>query len=559
LTRPMIWLAGAATLALLAGGAFAQETQDRAALMAEHRGGTMVLVAQSSEGTLDPHINYTARYWQLYPFLYDGLVAFRQADGPASVELVPDLAEAMPEITNGGKTYTFKLREGIKFSNGKELSTDDVVATFRRIFKILGPTSGTFYNGIVGADACLAEPASCTLEGGVLGDAAARTVTINLVAPDAEFLYKIAVPHAVILPADTPTKDLGNTPAVGTGAYMIESYDPNTGINFVRNPEFEEWSAAAQPDGYPDRIEYRFGVTEEAAVTAVQNGQADWMYDPPPADRLTELGTTYADRVHLEELAAFWYAPMNVNLAPFDDARVRQAVNYAIDRDALVSVFGGPALAAPVCTILPPDFPGHEDRCDYTLDPGEVWSAPDVDKAKALVEESGTKGMKVTVVSDDTVSSRGVGAYLQSVLADLGYDASLQAISSDIQFTYIQNTNNNVQISVSQWYMDYPAASNFLNVLLSCASFHPGSDSSVNIAGFCDEEIDKRMQAAIDLGATDPDAANAEWAKIDQAIMEKAPLAPLFTPKKVNFLSERVGNAQFSKLFHFLIPQAWVQ
>jgi peptide/nickel transport system substrate-binding protein len=250
---------------------------------------------------------------------------------------------------------------------------------------------------------------------------------------------------------------------------------------------------------------------------------------------------------------------MNVNLAPFDDARVRQAVNYAIDRDALVSVFGGPALAAPVCTILPPDFPGHEDRCDYTLDPGEVWSAPDVDTAKALVEESGTKGMKVTVVSDDTVSSRGVGAYLQSVLADLGYDASLQAISSDIQFTYIQNTNNNVQISVSQWYMDYPAASNFLNVLLSCASFHPGSDSSVNIAGFCDEEIDKRMQAAIDLGATDPDAANAEWAKIDQAIMEKAPLAPLFTPKKVNFLSERVGNAQFSKLFHFLIPQAWVQ
>lgn len=165
----------------------------------------------------------------------------------------------------------------------------------------------------------------------------------------------------------------------------------------------------------------------------------------------------------------------------------------------------------------------------------------------------------MTVVSDDTVASRGVGAYLQSVLTDLGYDASLQAISADIQFTYIQNTNNDVQISVSQWYMDYPAASNFLNVLLSCASFHPGSDASVNMSGFCDPEIDTKMQAAIALGATDPAAANAEWAKIDQAIMEKAPIAPLFTPKKVNFLSERVGNAQFSKVYHFLLPQAWVQ
>lgn len=559
MNRLLKHLSGAAVLALVAAAAAPAAAQDRAELMKAHRGGTMKLVAQSSEGTIDPHINYTARYWQIFPFLYDGLVSFRQADGPASVELVPNLAEAMPTVSEDGRSYTFKLRQGIKFSNGKELSTDDVVASLQRIFKVLGPTSGTFYAGIVGADACLAAPADCTLEGGVVADKAAGTVTINLVAPDPELLYKLAVPHAVILPAETAMQDLGNTPAAGTGAYMIESYDPNTAIIFVRNPEFREWSVEAQPDGYPDRIEYAFGVTEEAAVTAIQNNQADWMYDTPPADRLNEIGTRFADQVHLEELAAFWYAPMNVNLAPFDDVRVRQAVNYAIDRDALVSVFGGPALAAPVCTVLPPDYPGHEDVCPYTVDPGAFWSAPDLEKAQALVEESGTKGQKVTVVADDTVASRGVGAYLQSVLTDLGYDASLQAISSDIQFTYIQNTNNDVQISVSQWYMDYPAASNFLNILLSCASFHPGSDASVNISGFCDEGLEKRMQDAMALGATDPEAANAEWAKIDQAMMEAAPIAPLFTPKKVNFVSERVGNAQFSKLFHFLIPQAWVQ
>ena len=112
---------------------------------------------------------------------------------------------------------------------------------------------------------------------------------------------------------------------------------------------------------------------------------------------------------------------------------------------------------------------------------------------------------------------------------------------------------------MSQWYQDYPAASNFLNVLLSCASFHPGADSSVNIAGFCDKAIDARMQAAMVQAVTDPDGANAEWAKIDQAIMELAPVAPLFTPKHVDFLSKRVGNFVFSNQFQWIMSQAWVQ
>jgi peptide/nickel transport system substrate-binding protein len=224
-----------------------------------------------------------------------------------------------------------------------------------------------------------------------------------------------------------------------------------------------------------------------------------------------------------------------------------------------VGVFGGPVLAQPVCTILPPGFPGHEDHCDYTQSPGTTWTAPDMDKARALVEESGTAGQEVTVVVEDTAVSREIGTYLQSVLTDLGYNASVNAISANIHFTYIQNTNNEVQISVSQWYQDYPAASNFLNVLLSCASFNPGSDSSVNIAGYCNPDLDARMQAAMELAVTDPEAANAEWASIDQAFMTEAPMAPLFTPKHIDFLSSRVGNFMFSNQFQWQMPQSWVQ
>lgn len=531
---------------------------DRAADMAAHRGGTLRLVTVAAEGTIDPHINYTLKNWQVYQLVYDGLVNFSRAAGPKAFDLVPGLAEEIPTPTDDGKTWTFKIRQGIKFSNGKDLTVDDVVASFSRIFKVSGPTAGTFYVGIEGAEACLKAPADCKLSG-VTGDAAAGTVTIKLTAPDAEFLYKLAVPHAAILPADAPPKDVGTEPIPGTGAYMIASYNPNERMKLVRNPHFKQWSEMAQPEGFVDEIDYDFGLTEEAAITAIQNGQADWLFDPPPADRLPELGTTYANQVNVNPLMAFWYAPMNTNLAPFNDKRVRQALNYAIDRDAIVGLFGGPVLAQPVCQILPPNMPGHEPFCQYTVDPGESWSAPDIDKAKALVEESGTAGQEVTIVTEDTVVSKAIGTYLQSVLNDLGYVASVKPVSSNIQFTYIQNTNNKVQISISQWYQDYPQPSNFLNILLSCASFTPGSDSSINISGYCNKDLDARMQAAMAQAVTDPAGAYEEWKKIDQAFMEEAPMAPLFTPKRVDFVSSRVGNYMFSSQFYMILANLWVK
>ncbi len=182
---------------------------------------------------------------------------------------------------------------------------------------------------------------------------------------------------------------------------------------------------------------------------------------------------------------------MNTNIAPFDNVKARQALNYALDRDALVGLFGGEVLAQPTCQILPPDFPGHVDDCIYTSEPARM-GGPRHGQGQALVEESGTKGQKVTVIAEDNATSRGIGTYIQSVLTELGYDASMKAVSPNIHFTYIQNTNNNVQISVTQWYMDYPAASNFLNVLLSCSSFNKGSDSSINIAGYCNPDLDAR-------------------------------------------------------------------
>ena len=525
----------------------------------DHRGGVLRLSATQAFGTIDPQISYDTFVWQTLYVTQDQLVSFRKAEGVDGLALVPDLAEAMPEVRDGGRTYVFRLRQGIRFSDGRELGVDDVAATFRRMFRVSGPNVGSWYNIIVGADACLAHPAGCMLQGGVVADAAARSVTIHLTRPDAEFLQKIAMPFASILPADTPDHDLGTTPPAATGPYMIQSDSSVRGMVLVRNPYFRQWSADAQPDGYPDRIEFRYGLQTEAEISAVENGTLDWIADPPPLDRLAELGSGHPGLVHIHPMLGYYYLMMNTHLAPFDDVRARQAMAMAINRRVLVNLYGGPALGTPLCHLLPDGMPGSAPTCPFTKTPGRDWTAPDLARARALVTASGTQGMRVTLIASDRDVERSMGIYLQSVLQDIGYDARLHTISFNIRDPYMENTSNHVQIGLANWFMDYPAPSDFLQVLFSCAGFHPGSDASMNMSGFCDPAVDARMQQAMTAALTDPKQAAHLWEGIDRDVTARAPSTTLFQINYLDLVSARVGHFRFSPLFHMIFSQVWVQ
>ena len=546
--RRAMGLCAAVAAALFALAAPApSRAEDRAALMERHRGGTLRLLSRASAGTIDPQRNYTAQYWQVFAAVYDGLVAFRKAPGRAGGEIVPDLADAVPTAEDDGLTYRFRLRPGVRFSDGGPVRPSDAAASFRRIFRVLSPTAEGFYGAIAGADACLRAPETCALEG-VQADDAAGTVVIHLTRPDPEFLLKLALPHASVLPEHAPPRDAGTTPLPGTGPYAIASYDPGARMRLVRNPHFREWSADAQPDGFPDEVHYDFGFEDVAEVTMVQRGQADWMFDTPPADRLGELGARHAGQVHLNPANAIWYVPMNVNLPPFDDVRVRRAVNLAIDRRAAVKLFGGGALAAPLCQVLPPGLPGHEPHCPYERD---------LERARALVADAGATGRSVTLITDDSAVQRALGTLLQDALRDIGLDARTRALSASVQFTYIQNSANRVGISLTSWYADYPSPNVLLGLLFGCATFRPESDSSPNISGFCDPALDARMRAA--LHAPDPAEAARLWAAVDRAVTDAAPAAVLFTPRYIDFVSARVGRFLYHDQFHWLFTHSWVR
>ena len=409
------------------------------------KGGTLTILAHTNFGVADPAQNYTVEEWQLLIDTHDGLVQFKRVGGSEGTQLVPDLAESIPHPTDGGKTYTFQIRKGIKFSDGTTMKPSDFVTTFERQFTVPGPTS--FYAGIVGADKCKAS--SCDLSQGVVADDNAYTLTIHLTAPDPEFLFKLALPFAYVVPGNTTPKLTGNNVPPGTGPYMWQSYDPNNEAVLVRNPNFKVWNPDAQPDGYPDQIVEKYGLPITDEVTQVENGSADVVFagDVIPADRLTEIGTQYADQTHVNPLTANVYFALNTAKPPFNNVKARQAINYAADREAYVKIGGGSSLAVATCQILPPNFPGYVQYCPYTADPAAngagPWTDPDIAKAKQLVQESGTAGMKVIVSGTADEFGSAIAGQMVSDLNKIGYQAGTKLLAAPIQAAYVANSKNN--------------------------------------------------------------------------------------------------------------------
>ena len=217
-----------------------------------HRGGTLRVVAPLDVNEIDPAKAYDGTVWNLLSVTNDGLVGFKRAGGGAGTQLVPNLATSVPTPTDGGKTYTFHLRKGIRFSNGSTVTASDVRSTFERLFKG-GTPRPDYYALIRGGSACIENPKTCDLSEGIVTDDKTGTVTFNLTAPHAEFLHRLAIPFGSILPSGTPT-NTGKHPVPATGPYVIETATPNAWC-WSATRYFHVWDASARPERLrrPDR------------------------------------------------------------------------------------------------------------------------------------------------------------------------------------------------------------------------------------------------------------------------------------------------------------------
>jgi peptide/nickel transport system substrate-binding protein len=388
-------------------------------------------------------------------------------------------------------------------------------------------------------------------------DPASNTVTFHLTAPDPDLLHKLTLPAAFAVPAGTPLKP--QLPLPATGPYMIASYDAKRGLRLVRNPRFHEWSAAAQPSGYPDEIVLRTVISTDARLHAVKRGTADVLHgafvDPSLG---SELRSQYASRLQANPLRLTLYVFLNTRLPPFDNVKARQAVSYAVDRNRMVELQGNDQLQ-PTCQVLPPNFEGYRRYCPYTIDPRSdgKYTGPDLVKARALVAASGKGGQTVTLWTRPNFSP--AAAYVVSVLQSLGYRARLKVYRRDDYFSTIADSRRKIQAGTNAWFADYLSASNFVYPLLTCASYRPHSTENPNLAEFCDPRIDAEIARARSLQTSDPQAASQLWSTVDRDIVDQAPWVAFANARWFDLVSRRVGNYQFNPQWLALFDQIWVK
>jgi YVTN family beta-propeller protein len=502
-----------------------------------HRGGTLTVVTQQRELVLDPARGVST--FLAFGLTNDGLTAFKRVGGQEGTQVVPDLATSLPLPTDAGRTYTFRLRKGVRYSTGRVVKAEDFRHAFERLFVLESPDT-YLYAAIAGADACLRSPARCDLSRGIVTDNRSGTVTFKLVRADADLPAKLALSPAVAVPTTTRRTDLGAPPA--TGPYLIASYAPRRQIRLVRNPRFREWSRSARPDGYPDEIVIKLDVSIADQIKAVSRGDADFTLDVGFSGETdtARLRARFGSRLHSNPGPLVVYTFLNRKLPPFDDPRVRRALNYAVDRNAVVRALGGPDRASTTCQVLPANYPGYEPRCPYERN---------LDQAKRLVAASGTQ--RVPVVVWTRASYERFFAPVLRALRTLGYTARLRVVDDvDYYDELYRAGSDRVQAGYVGWAAGLPSAAEFFQSLLGTV----GGTAQVS-----DPAVQGEIEKALDLQQTDPLAANEAWARVDRILVDRAYFVPLFNGRVIGFLSARAGNYQLHPYHLTLLDQLWVR
>jgi YVTN family beta-propeller protein len=527
---------------------------------ASHRGGTLRVLGEHVAlcKCVDPAFALPTPVQPL-DLVYDGLVAYRRVGGPAGSELVPDLARTLPRPTDDGRTYVFQFRPGVRFSDGRIVRPTDVRASFIRLFRLNPPVLFPVYSADLGR--CSAS-GPCDLSKRVVADDRTGTVTFHLPKADPEFLYKLALPIAYVVPAGSPPK-MARRPLPGTGPYRIAAFSADRSLTLERNRRFRVFAPDATPDGFPERIVITLGLSKARELEQVARGTADVATPPeplPPVLRRLEL--RYASQLHADPIGAVEYMFLNTHVPPFDDLDARRAVNEAVDRSRLVEILGGASSATPICQSLPPDFPGYRPYCPYgrATSPAGTSNPPDLNAARRLVTRSGTRGERVLVWAP--ADHAAPAAYFAGLLRRLGYRAEGHVVGSkgnDAYYGAIGAAQTKAQIGWAGWVRDYTSAADFLLPLYSCSGIVPGDPlSTTNYSRFCDPEVEQAIGAA----ERSQQARAAEayaWTAVDRRIVKRAPSVPYANDLQLTLLSRRTGNYQFNPQWGVLLDQLWVR
>ena len=334
------------------------------------QGGAITISQSTQPDAMDPALSYTVSGWEPMWLVYTPLLTYEHAEGREGAELIPGVAKALPTVSPDGRTYDLTLREGVTYSDGTPARASDFEHTIKRVLNLESGGSA-FYLPIEGAaEYVKAGTASADIPGIETDDKTGR-IKIRLTEPDGTFSNVLAMNFAGLVPGDTPFENLSSHPPPGIGPYKITESVPNRQFVMEKNDRF---ALPGIPAGNVQKITTVIYKSRPRQAQDVISGKLDYMSDPPPADLKPEIKARYSDRYEEHVTNSTYYLFLNVREPPFDKQKVREAVNYGVDKPALARIFAGEL--APGCSFLPPGMPGYDRALDVERVPGRCEQAP---------------------------------------------------------------------------------------------------------------------------------------------------------------------------------------
>ena len=542
-----IVLAVAATLALAACGTKATGNTGTATNTGTPvKGGTLVVTFQGDPTGLDPAIAWEVESNCIERVTYQTLITYADTSGSAGTKLVPDLATQVPTaanggITQGGRVYTFHIKKGMEFAPpvNRDVTAQDFKYSIERMLKSPLAPATYFYTGITGAQAFMAGKAAHVTGIKVVDP---YTLQITLDKPNVAFIYTMALTFTSAVPkewVDKVGKQINRKP-LGSGPYIITKWVPGEEIVCKPNPN---WHLDKQQ--WLSEIDFQFSSNPSTALLKLERGDVDVMGDTvSPADyQRTKADPTWSKYMVEAPQIDSIYAFMNVQVKPFNNVLVRQAVNYAIDTAHIQKLLAGQAMAAD--QIYPLGMPGYEaGKHFYSYDPA---------KAKQLLAQAGyPNGFSTTFYTHNVDPFPKVAQAIQADLKAVGINASIKQMDRATYWNKIEEQSSRMAMGLTDWYMDYPDPSDWIGPLYSGASAVNGGS---NVSWWVDPQLDSLYAASASV--LDPAKRLDMFKQMQDIAMSQAPTVPLYQSVWTSVHGKNVGGFYIQPEWIFNFQDYW--
>ncbi|WP_406473209.1 ABC transporter substrate-binding protein [Streptomyces sp. NBC_01615] len=524
------------------------------------KGGTVTYELSDVPDSFDPGNTYYAYMYNLSRLYARPLMTFQPGAGEKGNTLVPDLAASKGVPSDGGKTWTYKLRSGLKYQDGSAITSKDVKyaverSNFARDVLSLGPNY--FQQFMAGGDKYKGPYKDKSAKGlSSIETPDDTTVVFHLKTAFQEFDYLVAAPQTAPVPQAKDTGVDYVKSIVSSGSYKFQSYSEGKQAVLVRN---ENWDASTDPlrKQYPDKIVVNLKVNPDTIDKDVQAGDAiDLGGTGVQAATQAEVLTSAAKKANTDNTygGRLVYMAINTKVAPFNKVECRKAVQFAIDKVSVQTAEGGPIRGDVASTVLPPDIPGYAKSDVYA----SAGNKGDAAKAKEQLKACGKSSISTNISArSDRPQEIAAATAIINSLKSAGINASLKQYPSGKYFTDYAGVpkfteKNNIGLIMMQWGADWPSGYGFLQQILNGSAI--GDSGNTNLSQYDNKDVNALLEKAI--GTEDTAARNSLYTQIDKQTMDDAVLVPLTYFKvllaRPTTYTNLVSTAAFSGQYDYL-------